>query len=77
MNNKAYVEFHNIDEFGVPGFADWEPETYLNVPEIGDIAYVRYENGAEELWKIKKRIVYLTRVELYCSFYMRLTEPKV
>ena len=77
MNNKAYVEFHDINEFGNPGFAYWEPETYLNVPEIGGIAYVRYEDGSEELWKVKERIVYLSRVELYCSFHTKLKEPTV
>lgn len=73
MNNKAYIEFWDITR-GC-GFADWEPETYLNVPEIGDIAYVRYENGAEELWKVVERIVYKTKICLYCEFHKSLRGP--
>lgn len=77
MSNQAHIEFHDIGSWGFPGIESWEPGTYNEVPVIGDLVWIRFEDGGEELWRVEDRCVYPSRVELYCRFHQQMKKPNV
>ena len=74
MNN-AILEFYDITDQG--GFEEWEPNSYLIVPNIGELVRLQRDDGGLQLWRVEDKIIGKNRVDLYCKFIQQLIEPKI
>lgn len=73
--NQAIVEFWDITDGG--GFEEWLAGTYAYVPNIGDLVHLTMEDGGEQIWRVKERVVCKGSIRLYCEFFQQYTEPKI
>ena len=69
------LDFYDIEDQG--GFESWEPYGYGYVPNIGDLVFFHRDYGADQLWRVEDRVVYPSRVELFCRFHQELRGPTI
>lgn len=74
MNN-ALITFWDITDGG--GFAQWNPGTYCFMPVVGDLVHFVMDDGGEEIWRVKDRVIQKGCINLYCEFYKQYIEPKI
>ena len=73
------VNFHDLDDgcFGVGTFHQWLADEYCCIPVIGDLVFIKLDDGSEALWRVEERTLRPYEIDVYCRVYKQLKDPVV